>query len=165
MLQDLRLRDANVVGEVWIVPAVQELLLGFVQSGFRSKEAGGILLGYRRGPHIEVVEASTPLPGDIRKRHRFERCDAGHQAFSDFHWKSSHGLITYVGDWHTHPERTPTPSPVDCCEWGKLKSFYCEPLVFLIIGTAEWCVEFEPVRWVVPSPSQCDGCCYMPIGL
>lgn len=149
MFQDIKLRHPNLPGEVWIVPAIQEVLQGFRQTGFMSKEAGGILLGYRRGPHIEAVECSLPMPADVRRRHSFERKDCGHQALSDARWQDSGGTITYIGEWHTHPSKTPTPSPIDRFEWGKLRNFHTEPLVFLIVGTEQWYLELNNVNWTV----------------
>lgn len=155
MLADIRLkRGDGCMGELWLVPSVYGSLARFRQTGILSKEAGGILLGYRRGPHIEVVESSAPLPRDTRRRHGFERQDPGHQALSDMRWEASGGTLTYLGEWHTHPAATPSPSPTDRHEWEKLRNFYREPLVFLIVGTERWYVELEGVTWIIESPDR-----------
>lgn len=145
-------RGIGNVGELWLVPSVQQHLDGFRQTGFQSREAGGILLGYRRGPHIEILEGSAPLPRDTRHRNSFERNDPGHQALTDARWKDSGGTVTYLGEWHTHPSTIPSPSPTDRVEWDKLRAFYREPLVFLIVGTDKWYVELDGINWTVDRP-------------
>lgn len=110
-------------------------------------------MGYRRGPHIEVVEVSAPMTRDIRRRYGFERRDPGHQAFSDTRWESSGGTIHYLGEGHTYPEVRPSPSSLDRFEWDKLKSRYEDPLVFLIAGTAQWYIEFSSLTWAFSAPA------------
>jgi len=153
MLNDLKLRNPELQGEIWICPAAQNVILGYRQTGLHSKEAGGILVGYRRGPHIEIVETSFPLALDVRRRNSFERKDPGHQAFSDNHWEASGGTMNYVGEWHTHPEVKPSPSNLDRSEWNKLKKRYEDPLVFLIAGTSHWYLEFGSHTWTFSAPS------------
>jgi integrative and conjugative element protein (TIGR02256 family) len=101
------------------------------------REAGGILLGSYRGPHIEVVRCTAPMPGDRRTRLGFVRRDKGHQRAAEKEWLESAGAVSFVGEWHTHPERHPTPSWVDRRSWrkqmGKRGPY---PMVFLIAGSA-----------------------------
>ena len=149
MFTDIKLRQVGAPGELWLGPSVQELVFQFRQTGALDKEAGGILLGHRRGCHIEVLEGSAPMAGDIRRRNSFERKDPDHQAVSDDRWKASNGTITYLGEWHTHPAEMPTPSPTDEIEWGKLGKFYRDPLVFLIAGTDRWYVELNRSKWLI----------------
>lgn len=153
MLNDLKLRKPELSGEIWVCPTVQEVILDYRQTGFLAMEAGGILLGYRRGPHIEVVEATSPMALDVRRRHSFERKDPGHQAFSDIHWEVSGGTMNYLGEWHTHPEVKPSPSHLDRSEWGKLMNRYADPLIFIIAGTVQWYIEFGSRTWTIPAPS------------
>ena len=152
MLDDLKLRHPDLPGEIWVCPTVQTIIFSYRQVGFFSKESGGILLGYRRGPHIEIADLSIPMAIDVRRRYRFERKDPGHQLLSDARWETSGGTMHYLGEWHTHPEVNPMPSPLDRCEWGKLKNYYADPLVFLIAGTEKWHFEFGSRVWKVPSP-------------
>jgi hypothetical protein len=42
------------------------------------REAGGVLLGRYRGPHIEIMSCTTPLPEDLRTRFGLVRQDKGH---------------------------------------------------------------------------------------
>lgn len=155
MLSDLKLTHPNLLsGEIWLCQSVQLLMLKYRQTQFFDKEAGGILLGYHRGPHLEVVEASEPMPLDIRRRNSFERKDPGHQDLSDARWGASSGTIVYLGEWHTHPCLKPSPSQTDSYEWGKLVDFHREPLLFLIVGTEYWYVEFKAANWIVSMPGK-----------
>ena len=67
-------------------------------------ETGGVLLGYRRDDtgDIVIVEASPPGPNTIKTSSSFSPdsdFDAAvvHRAFT-----CSEGLVTYLGDWHSH---------------------------------------------------------------
>ncbi len=80
------------------------------------------------------------------------RKDPGHQKISDTGWKESGGIITYLGEWHTHPVKTPSPSSTDRYEWSKLCAFYSDPLVFLIVGTERWYIELSGISWEILSP-------------
>lgn len=104
-------------------------------------EAGGILLGCYRGPHVEILECTTPMPLDARARYGFVRRDPGHQRTALAAWKTSERTVNFVGEWHTHPEENPTPSRVDRNTWademGRRKN---DPLIFMIAGsTAIYC--------------------------
>jgi integrative and conjugative element protein (TIGR02256 family) len=100
-------------------------------------EAGGILLGCYRGPHIEILECTTPMPLDKRTRYGFVRCDPGHQRRALAAWKVSDRTVNFVGEWHTHPEENPTPSRVDQNTWAdQMGQRRNDPLIFIIAGLA-----------------------------
>jgi integrative and conjugative element protein (TIGR02256 family) len=81
----------------------QQLLL-------RQAEAGGQLFARLTRYEIFVEEATGPRSGDVRSRLSYipnrtlERKEIGEKFGIGLH---------YVGDWHTHPEETPSPSRVD----------------------------------------------------
>ena len=100
------------------------------------REAGGLLLGSYRGPHVEILKCTTPMLADVRTRFGFVRQDAGHQRAATAEWSQSGGAINFVGEWHTHPEGHPNPSFIDRSSWKKqMRTREPEPLVFLIGGT------------------------------
>lgn len=104
----------------------------------KSLEAGGVLLGCRRDPHIEVARITEPGAGDVRRRTFFERCDPSHQRDATKAWHDSGQFIDYLGDWHTHPEPFPTPSGVDFEQWRLSRGqTNIDPMLELIIGTEE----------------------------
>lgn len=125
--------DACVLIEDDVLCRVQ----GYRQLDHDAKEAGGILLGYRRGEHLHVVDATMPAANDVRSRFGFWRRDAWHQAVATKGWNRSQGTLDHLGEWHTHPEPHPRPSTIDLAEWGKLCGTKRHPLVFVIVGTVE----------------------------
>ncbi|ATB35243.1 hypothetical protein CYFUS_000655 [Cystobacter fuscus] len=121
---------------------VFQRLHSFRQVGARQPEAGGILLGrYIVDSEAVVVdEVSSPMPGDRRTRFSFFRHQRAHQWLIEQRWKESEGTCHYLGEWHTHPEATPTPSLVDLSEWRRRLAedrFEAEFLLFVIVGTQQ----------------------------
>lgn len=107
------------------------------QNSSDAPEAGGILLGLRRGDHVHVRGLTQPGPDDRRSRTSFHRARAFHQEQALQQWRASGGMTDYLGEWHTHPESAPTPSGTDIAEWRALQRCYPDPLLFLIAGTGE----------------------------
>ena len=104
-----------------------------------ASEAGGILLGYRRDPHLHVVAVTEPGKSDRRHRYAFLRRDGAHQAAALALWTRTQATGYYLGEWHTHAEAVPTPSPLDQREWAKLMQGAVEAdLLFLIVGRDGW---------------------------
>jgi integrative and conjugative element protein (TIGR02256 family) len=81
----------------------------YSKPGENDREAGGILIGSYRGVHIQIVECTTPLFLDRRSRTLFDRRDDGHQRLALDRWRGSSRTLTFVGEWHTHPETQPLP--------------------------------------------------------
>lgn len=102
-----------------------------------SPEAGGVLLGYRRGDHVHVTQATVPSKNDRRSRFSFDRIDQYHGWLAWRRWTESNQRCDYLGEWHTHPELYPSPSGIDEREWHKLHSSNPRPLVFWIEGIQE----------------------------
>lgn len=97
-------------------------------------EAGGILLGFRRPPHLHITDLTEPLPTDERTRGWFRRNRQGHAHAALRHWERTHRTGDYLGEWHTHPEDWPKPSDKDLHEWRILLCKQQCVLVFLIVG-------------------------------
>jgi integrative and conjugative element protein (TIGR02256 family) len=123
-------------GMILIEPEVLATLERYRQRAPDAHEAGGILLGHRRGAHLHITEATEPTEHDIRTRTRFVRSPKGHQDVALARWGASDGTVDYLGEWHTHPELSPEPSSIDRKEWQAI----CQirrplPMVFIIAGT------------------------------
>ncbi|RWJ00050.1 Mov34/MPN/PAD-1 family protein [Mesorhizobium sp.] len=74
------------------------------------REAGGQLFARFDGTDIIVTEATPPSPYDVRSRFGFRPNRRREQAeILERHERGHH----FIGDWHTHPETEPHPSPVD----------------------------------------------------
>lgn len=128
------MRDSLILIESEVV----EVIRAFRQHSDNSYEAGGLLLGYRRFPHIHVSYLTTPQSRDARNRYKFHRKDLKHQELTERLWNSSGKKIDYLGEWHTHPEIRPTPSPVDLGEWARISKERKSALVFVIASSSEY---------------------------
>lgn len=117
-----------------IEASLLERLAAFKQMASSAPEAGGILMGYRRGPHTHVTEATVPSQGDFRRRFGFFRHAAHHQRVALRRWKESDQTLDYVGEWHTHPEDDPVPSSVDLRHWREISMASKRPMIFIIFG-------------------------------
>lgn len=136
MQEDLVFRNPLNEGYIIISSVVLRLTNRHRQITSNAHEAGGILLGERRGRHIEVTFATTPKRGDKSSRTGFHRRSPFHQRFATRNWRRLGGKLDYVGEWHTHPELNPRPSTIDQKEWNKLIRTRKNGLVFMILGTS-----------------------------
>jgi integrative and conjugative element protein (TIGR02256 family) len=128
-------------GKVEISRYALTRMLAFVQDTPRKNEAGGVLLGRHllESPDIVVDEITVPMAGDRRGRSSFYRDHHRHQQAIQNAWQESRGTCAYLGEWHTHPERCPTPSGTDRREWlRKLQAdvFDGDGLYFIVVGTS-----------------------------
>lgn len=74
-------------------------------------ETGGLLMGYWNGEPV-VTHVIGPGPGATHQRFNFEPDYSWHTAEVDRLYREN-DQVTYLGDWHTHPCGSPTPSPMD----------------------------------------------------
>jgi integrative and conjugative element protein (TIGR02256 family) len=120
---------------VLIEDSVWSIVQPYAQISKNASEAGGILLGYRRGKHLHIASATKPQNDDVRERFRFLRQDKQHEVLARKAWNESGGTLDYIGEWHTHPESSPVPSPIDQREWKKILTRQQAGMAFMIIGT------------------------------
>lgn len=120
---------------VLIEDTVWSIVQPYAQISKTASEAGGILLGYRRGKHLHITSATKPQNDDVRERFRFLRQDKQHEVIARKVWNESGLTLGYIGEWHTHPESSPIPSPIDLREWGKILTRQQECMAFVILGT------------------------------
>lgn len=94
----------------------------YIQKTKDSFEAGGVLIGRENlsDNNLIIEYATEPMINDKRSRNRFYRKDNGHIDFYTNLYNRNHGVYTYVGEWHTHPEDFPNPSIIDLNNWKKL---------------------------------------------
>lgn len=129
---ELTFRDGND-HLVVIMPAVVECLMCHRQLLPTCAEAAGVLIGERRGPHLVIHRLSEPGPGDVRSRHSVDRRGFHHQVAVEEAFTGSQGTLQYLGEWHTHPEDAPSPSPTDKGSWSR-HLIHQEPMILLIVG-------------------------------
>lgn len=109
-------------------------------------EAGGLLLATVHGSSLAVTEATVPTTWDKRLHYFFERMPFGHRSIAQARWKTSGGVVRYVGEWHTHPQDYPYPSGLDRTEWNKLSRKRADgrPMLAVIVGRKGLYVELVP---------------------
>lgn len=130
----LRLNPFGGEGLILIEQHVMDQIGPFRQVEIASSEAGGILLGFRRGSHLHVTDLTLPGSEDKRTRTSFYRSAVRHQKIAMSRWLESNGTMGYLGEWHTHPQRNPSPSPIDIREWKVILSNEPQHMVFVIAG-------------------------------
>lgn len=122
-----------------IVEHALKQMQAFAQNRWWNREAGGVLMGRHLLESNDVVvdEVSTPQDTDRRSRCNFFR-SRKHEQIARQRWLQEHNTSAYLGLWHTHPERDPTPSGVDRNDWQQAvasDTFEGDHLFFPIVGT------------------------------
>lgn len=122
-----------------IVEHAIKQMQAFAQHRWEDREAGGVLMGRHLLDSHDVVidEVSTPQDTDRRGRYNFFR-SRKHEQVSRQRWRQEQNTSAYLGLWHTHPERDPSPSGVDRNDWQQAivsDTYEGERLYFPIIGT------------------------------
>ncbi len=108
----------------------------FIQANqlHQSKETGGILIGSYRGRHIDVTSCTIQQPMDLASKYGFHRRDCKHQYVATRNWRRSNGHLTYLGEWHSHPELDPSPSLVDTSSWVTATIKNKKNMIFIVVG-------------------------------
>jgi len=137
MIVKLQNRGLFKIGEV---PLAR--MLSYNQDSREKKEAGGVLLGrfILNSKNIVVDRVTVPMIGDLRERYKFIRGEKMHQRVIQSAWEKSGGTCNYLGEWHTHPEKYPSPSDQDIQNWRRILRtgvFSSLCLYFVIVGTRE----------------------------
>jgi integrative and conjugative element protein (TIGR02256 family) len=115
-----------------------DILERFTQHSRKAPESGGIMLGKLINDEINILKLSVPTLLDKSSRTNFERSKTGAQIILDYEFHNSNGQLTYIGEWHTHPEKFPSPSSTDLhmlkdqFKFNKLQTNF---LLLLIKGT------------------------------
>ena len=122
-----------------IVESAVEQLNAHAQRSWWQAEAGGALLGRHLldSEDLVVDEVTTPQKQDRRSRFSFFRSKQ-HGVVARARWAERDSTMAYLGLWHTHPERDPTPSSVDRRDWENALAkdgFEGDRLFFPIVGT------------------------------
>lgn len=107
-----------------------------------SVESGGILLGrwILESEDVIVDDATRPAVADRRGRFFFLRARKPAQRIVNKAWEESGATRWYLGEWHSHPEDSPTPSSKDRSDWLRIlreARFEQPALFFIIVGRKE----------------------------
>lgn len=123
---------------IFVGDAVKQMQ-AHAQRSWWQAEAGGVLLGRHLldSEDLVVDEVTTPQKQDRRSRFSFFRSKQ-HGVIARARWVARDSTIAYLGLWHTHPERDPSPSGVDRRDWENALAndvFEGDRLFFPIVGT------------------------------
>lgn len=111
----LRRRSRVKGSTVWIPPRVRSELEREADR-CHPLETGGVLLGFQDvddDRQIQVVAALGPGPGGTHRRDRFEPDSAWQRDRIADVYRESGRIVTYLGDWHSHPRGSGKPSRLD----------------------------------------------------
>ncbi|MGG6268512.1 Mov34/MPN/PAD-1 family protein [Leptolyngbya sp. AN03gr2] len=140
-------------------------MLRYRQKSESRKEAGGVLMGRYIRDCLDVVidDVTTPMSKDRRTRFSFFRNQEQHQQILDNVWQASLGTTHYLGEWHTHPEAVPTPSPADLADWQKhlCSDIFSGSTLFFIIVGIESLQTWECHRQSYSKTSKIESLCKM----
>jgi len=108
----------------------------------KDNEAGGVLIGriLLNNNDIVIDRVTSPSSEDTRSRFSFFRAILIVQKIIVDAWNKSNGTQNYLGEWHTHPEDTPSPSHIDIKNWENIfrqTKTEAEELFFVIVGRQE----------------------------
>ncbi len=121
-----------------ISQGVLEILNRYKQLKPQHHEAGGILLGQIKGNHVYILHVSIPTKFDRSSRTSFVRSKEIAQVIIDYEFVNSGNRTIYLGEWHTHPEKFPSPSGTDknmILDQFKLNKLNEPFILLLILGT------------------------------
>ncbi len=106
-------------------------------------ETGGVLLGWRAST-TEVIITDLVGPGPGAEHHRvWFRPDADWQQEQiDARYAHSGRTVTYLGDWHTHPNGSPVLSRKDLRTLRRISRHadarIPQPVMAVVAGGPEW---------------------------
>lgn len=107
---------------------------------FDKVETGGILIGkYTNNNTIaEIIFVVGPPPDSKHGKYSFERGIVGLKEMLESLWFDGY---FYVGEWHTHPKASPSPSGADLIQMkaiSKAAQYKCpEPILLILGGTSD----------------------------
>jgi integrative and conjugative element protein (TIGR02256 family) len=122
--------------KILLSSTVVETIAADLKKHGHNKERGGILLGFRRGPHLHIHEATFPMRWDVGTMSSFRRSSNGHAEIALRRWRQSNRTTDWVGEWHSHPEEYPSPSSIDLQSWQIITRDRDAPMAFVIMGWA-----------------------------
>ena len=126
---------------VHVLEPVVHVWQKYRQLGKRAPEACGVLVGSVDADlaRIWIEQATEPLKKDEVTRSGFKLIDPEHQIIVNRAFSLSNGLLSYLGTWHTHPEKRPSPSKIDLQDWNQCVKRNRDRLrfIFAIIGQSE----------------------------
>ena len=130
--RDTNQRGNPVIPHVEITQDAYDSLCTYRQ--IEGVEHPGVLVGSVVGDnHYRINKVSPPLPRGKSSRTGCERDGDMANAYVLTEYEQSGHTRIYLGEWHTHPEALPTPSPQDFSEIKKISYLPDKLLPFVIL--------------------------------
>ena len=123
------------VSEIVLDGAVSEAMTELARAAYPS-ETGGILVGSIAGGRVHVIAATDAGPGAIQSPTLFLRDGPYCQRRLEELIRVDPG-VTYVGEWHSHPNHSPEPSGTDVASLASISAdphFRAEVPVMIIVS-------------------------------
>jgi integrative and conjugative element protein (TIGR02256 family) len=107
-----------------------------LMKSFDKVETGGIIIGkYTNNNTIaEIIFICGPPPDSKHGRYSFERGIIGLKDMLASLWLDGY---FYLGEWHTHPKASPSPSGTDLVQMigiSKAARYNCQEPILIILG-------------------------------
>jgi integrative and conjugative element protein (TIGR02256 family) len=117
-LTNIEVRLKNSFTVVIPIGAYKRILRYRQTSG---SETGGVIVGFVAPRNRLVLQRFMPPSNRNRaSRSWLERDLTDAQAFVNAAYRDTGGKLNYVGEWHTHPEGSPSPSGSDISMLGDM---------------------------------------------
>lgn len=141
-LNGCRFRSADGRITVTVTPEALRTMLGYGRASSWQNETGGILLGQYEDDYrtAAVLDVTGPPAGSSWGRTWFSRGGGNLDTLLEKRWQEG---IYYLGEWHTHPHGSTTPSSDDLRTMRSIAakpSYACpEPILLILSGSdAQW---------------------------
>ena len=106
---------------------------------FPNLEVGGVLLGCIVDEDtIFIQTASEGGPKAIHEEFYFQADHNYVDMLIDMEYANSEGKVVYLGEWHTHPQIHPEPSPKDLHSLTEIAASAEQFSILLIIGATNY---------------------------
>ncbi|MFI6675233.1 Mov34/MPN/PAD-1 family protein [Kribbella sp. NPDC050470] len=142
--------ESNSAPEVSITATALNVIAREARQSRDGLETGGILLGHDFGQRVEIRHAGDAGPDARRGTHTFDRDLAHATALAEAAW--THDRSQWLGEWHTHPNQEPVPSPRDLTSYLQhLNDPELDFTQFISIIVTEHEGTISAVTWLVDS--------------
>lgn len=148
----------QIVMKVWLSRDVQRDIEAEC-SRYDDLETGGVLLGYWNDTFdVPVIaEVVGPGPQAVHRSRSFVPDSEFHELEIDRHYRASNGVLTYLGDWHSHPKGNADLSKKDIATLARIAAFPSarvpRPLMLVAVGPP-WDISvwlgIRPIGWHWP---------------
>ncbi len=105
-----RFSNGRIGWDILIEPSVVRHLMHHRQLLSTHPEVGGQLFGILEKFRVRITLATGPRADDKRSRFSFFPCRSRENTEIKECFDAG---LHYVGDWHTHPQKKPSPSSID----------------------------------------------------